>query len=147
MLKQTPFYSIFNILIFILLLTFFVSCSEDNPTSPSPPGVNNAPAAMLSDIQQKVFSISCATANCHASGSSQAGLTLSSGQSYNNLVNVQSVLYPNQQRVVPGNSAQSLLIQILRGNRTPQMPYQSNPLSSAVIDSIAKWIDNGALNN
>jgi len=49
--------------------------------------------------------------------------------------------------VEPNNSANSLLIKILRGQVSPQMPFNGTPLSASVIDSIAKWIDNGALNN
>lgn len=140
---------IFNLfIIFSLILTIFItSCSEDSNTTAPPAGTPNIPMARFSDIQEKVFNTTCATANCHASGSAQAGLVLSQGQSYSNLVEVQSVLYPNLKRVDTGNSGESLLIQILRGTRTPRMPFNGSPLSSAVIDSIAKWIDDGALNN
>lgn len=140
---------IFNLFIIfsLMLMVLLTSCSEDSNTTAPPAGTPNIPMARFSDIQAKVFNTSCATANCHASGSAPAGLVLSQGQSYSNLVEVQSVLYPNLKRVDTGNSGESLLVQILRGTRTPQMPYQSSALPSAVIDSIAKWIDDGALNN
>lgn len=131
--------------ILLIISLGIISCSEDNTTQPPP--ASNAPMARLSDIQAKVFNTSCATANCHASGSAQAGLVLSEGQSYANLINVNSVLFPGNKRVDEGNSSESVLVQMLTGQRTPRMPYNLSPLSQAVIDSIKKWIDDGAPNN
>ncbi len=137
---------IFSIIIAIsFAATINFSCSEDSTTQPPP--VSAAPLARLSDIQAKVFNISCATANCHASGSAQANLVLSEGQSYSNLINVNSVLFPGNKRVDEGNSSESVLVQMLTGVRTPRMPMNAPALSQAVIDSIKKWIDDGAPNN
>lgn len=136
----------------IIILAFFslISCSEDSTTSPSdstsPPSSSNAPQAKFSDIQAKVFN-SCAAANCHSSSSKQGNLVLASGLSYSNLVNVQSFLFPSFKRVLPGNSANSLIIKILKGEVSPRMPLDLTPLTTDVIDSIAAWIDRGALNN
>ena len=102
---------------------------------------------MQRDIQSKVFNTSCALSGCHGSTNNQANLLLTDGNSFSNLVNVQSVLFPQFKRVVPDSSSNSLLIKILKGEVSPRMPLNRNPLSAAVIDSIAKWIDNGALNN
>jgi len=49
--------------------------------------------------------------------------------------------------VEAGISANSILIKILKGEVSPQMPQNRAKLSDAIIDSIAKWIDNGAMNN
>ena len=138
------FYSISLLLLSIILW----SCSSDSPTEPDP-GNNSstAPLSKLSDIQTKVFNQSCAITGCHGSTSTQAGLLLTDGNSFSNLVNIQSVLFPSFKRVDPNNSANSLLIKILKGEVTPRMPFNRTPLSATVIDSIAKWIDNGALNN
>ncbi len=86
-------------------------------------------------------------AQCHAATGNQAGLTLESTAAYNNLVNVQSTLFSQFKRVEPGNSANSLIIKILKGEVSPRMPFNGNALPSATIDSIAKWIDLGSLNN
>ncbi len=134
-----------NALALIFISVFSTSCSEDSTTQP--PAASNIPMARLSDIQAKVFNLSCATANCHASGSAQLGLDLSAGQSYSNLVNVSSVKFPGNLRVAEGNSSGSILVQMLTGQRSPQMPFNGAALSQAVIDSIKKWIDDGALNN
>jgi len=101
----------------------------------------------LSSIQKEIFSGSCAKSGCHAGSNPQANLNLEDGNSYTNLVNVDALLYPGQKRVIPFDSKNSLLIKILRGEVSPQMPISADPLSSAVIDSIAVWIDNGALDN
>jgi hypothetical protein len=137
-------------LMFIFILSagiIFMNCSEENTTQPQTTSPSNIPLSKLSDIQQKVFTQSCALSNCHGSNSTQANLLLTEGNAYNDLVNVQSVLFPQFNRVSPDSSINSLLIKILKGEVAPQMPLNRDPLDAAVIDSIAKWIDLGALNN
>ena len=136
-----------NILPVLLMVTFvlILGCSEESTTEPTPTA--SAPLAKLSDIQSKVFNTSCALAGCHGSTNNQASLLLTEGNSFTNLVNVQSILFPQFSRVQPNNSANSLMIKILKGEVSPRMPYNRDPLSDAIIDSIAKWIDNSALNN
>lgn len=46
--------------------------------------------------------------------------------------------------VVPGKSGESLLVQHLRGEARPAMPYKRPPLDDAAIAQIAAWIDAGA---
>ena len=130
--------------IFMLLS---LSCSEENSTQPPQNQPSNIPMSKFGDIQQKVFAQSCALSNCHGSINTQANLLLTDGNAYSNLVNVQSVLFPQFIRVSPDSSLNSLLIKILKGEVAPQMPLNRAPLDAAVIDSIAKWIDLGALNN
>ncbi len=126
---------------------FFIGCSEENSTQPGPTASTNVPLSKLSDIQRKVFTQTCALSNCHGSANNQANLLLTNGNAFANLVNIQSLLFPQFKRVAPNNSSQSLIIKILRGEVNPRMPLNRNPLDPAVIDSIAKWIDLGALNN
>lgn len=134
-----------NLSYFLIILTFttLVSCSEDQSTAPP---ANNAPIAKFSAIKATVF-VNCLGAQCHSSAGNQANLILESGVAFGNLVGVQSVLFPQYKRVEAGNSANSLIIKILKGEVSPQMPLNGTPLPSAAIDSIAKWIDQGALNN
>jgi len=138
-----------KVLVIFLLITaiLFISCSEENSTQPGPIASTNVPLSKLSDIQQKVFTQTCALSNCHGSTNNQANLLLTGGNAFANLVNVQSLLFPQFKRVAPDSSSKSLIIKILRGEVNPRMPLNRNPLDPAVIDSIAKWIDNGALNN
>jgi hypothetical protein len=93
-----------------------------------------------------VFDVSCALPGCHAGSAPQANLDLSAGSSYASLVGVSSLNYPAELRVKAGSSAGSVMISLLRRERTPAMP-PSGALPSAVIDSIARWIDEGAEHN
>jgi hypothetical protein len=131
------------LLLIIITSIGFVSCSEDETTAPP---TSTAVTAKFSDIKAKVFT-NCIGAQCHSSAGNSGGLVLESGVAFNNLVGVNSTLFPGFKRVEAGNSANSILIKILKGEVSPQMPFNGTPLSSATIDSIAKWIDNGALNN
>ena len=137
-------------LLLICASIFIASCadkivSQDDLRSSRPQ--QSTQLSTLSEIQNQIFNPSCAIAGCHGSSSPQANLNLSEGKSYSNLVNVQSVLHPPAKRVQSGNSSNSILIQILRGTIEPRMPYQGQPLSPALIDSIAAWVDKGALND
>jgi hypothetical protein len=130
-------------LLIVVLSLLLISCSEDQSTAPT---TNNAPLAKFNDIKAKVF-VNCVGAQCHSSAGNQGNLVLESGEAYNNLVGVQSVLFPQFKRVEAGNSTNSLIIKILKGEVSPRMPLNGNPLDAAAIDSLAKWIDLGALNN
>jgi hypothetical protein len=138
-----------NIKFLFVLLAFtailLLGCSEESTTEPTPTAT--APLSKLSDIQAKVFTQSCALSGCHGSTNTQAGLFLTEGNAFAELVNVQGENFPAFKRVIPDSSSNSLLIKILKGEISPRMPLNRDPLSAAVIDSIAKWIDNGALNN
>ena len=101
----------------LLTLSLFVSCSEDQTTAP--PSTTNAPLAKFSDIKAKVF-VNCTGAQCHSSSGNQGNLILESNVAYNNLVGVQSVLFPQYKRVEAGNSANSLIIKILKGEVIPR---------------------------
>jgi len=128
----------------LLVLIIFMSCSEDTPLQPSAP---SSKQSTFGAIQSNVFDAGCNTSGCHSGSNPAAGLNLSAGSSYNQLVEVNSVLVPSLKRVDRNSSSESVLVQILRGSVMPQMPLGGTPLSNATIDSIAKWIDTGALNN
>jgi hypothetical protein len=136
-----------NLYIIAVLLLFSIlilSCSEDTPLEPAPPANE---LSTFSKIQSQVFDAGCNTSGCHAGSNPAAGLDLSAGNSYNQLVEVNSVLVPSRKRVDRNSSSESVLINILEGTVSPRMPLGGSPLSAATIDSIAKWIDEGALNN
>lgn len=133
---------------FLLLL---VSCSEnivsecetdikDDDTT----GNENVVRAQFSDIQEKVFTPTCATSGCH-NGVQEPDLR--EGMSYDNLVGVKAIGNPSMNRVEPGDSGNSYLIKKLLGDDTALMPQGGPPLESEVIDSIRTWIDNGAEKN
>jgi hypothetical protein len=138
-------------ILYFVSAAFIISfgCSEDSTIQPLPTG-NQKPLSTFSEIERKVFATTCALPDCHNAVTAQANMVLAQGQAYNNLVNVQSFLYPQFKRVLPGNSSQSLIIKALRGEAPftlqSKMPLGGS-LDPAIIDTIAKWIDSGALNN
>lgn len=129
-----------------IILTFVLSGCKDDIVSEDdlqpPPGTT----ATFNQIQKQVFNTSCALSGCHAGSNPQAGLSLVEGQSYSKLINVQSVLYPSQKRVIPGNKEASLLYNVLSYNSETKMPPPGK-LNQSLIDSVGAWIDRGALNN
>lgn len=130
----------------ILLLLFLIGCKDEIVTEDD---FNNPPGNQLSkfsQIQNNVFSTTCAVSGCHAGSNPQAGLNLSSGAAYANLINVDSFHFPGQKRVVPGDKESSVLFQVLSYNGSLKMP-PNGKLSQNVIDSIGAWIDKGAPND
>ena len=116
--------------------------SECNDTT-APSGLRSR----LSSIQQYIYTPTCALSGCHGGTNPQHELDLSNTvNSYANLVNVTSHENDALKRVDPGNSAQSWLIKKVNGDGTSAMP-PTGMLSAATIDTIAAWIDAGALNN
>lgn len=133
------------LLIFSILFIIIIGCTETNISEPDPdPSV---PFSNFSSLQEKVFTPRCDKPGCHGNTNNQADLFLGEGQAFQSLVEVSSLLFPGMTRVIPDSSAKSLLIKILKGEVSPRMPLDGNFLSDAVIDTIAKWIDNGVLNN
>jgi hypothetical protein len=133
------------LLTFPILFIISIGCTETNISESEPdPSV---PFSKFSSLQEKVFTPSCDKPGCHGNTNNQAGLFLGEGQAFQSLVGVPSLLFPGMTRVIPDSSSKSLLIKILKGEVSPRMPLDGGFLSDAVIDSIAKWIDNGALNN
>jgi hypothetical protein len=135
------------LLTFSFLFIIMIGCTETNILEPEPEPDPSIPFSKFSSIQEKVFSPRCDRPGCHGTTNTQANLLLGEGEAYQNLVGVQSIIFPVLKRVLPDSSSQSLLIKILKGEVSPRMPLEGDFLSDAVIDSIAKWIDDGAINN
>jgi hypothetical protein len=108
-----------------------------------------APAlqATLNSIQANIFTPKCAIAGCHVAGGG-APMSLANGASFGTLVGVNSNAYARP-RVAPGNAANSVLYLKVIGDNTVGrlMPLAGGPLSKTETDSIAAWINQGALNN
>lgn len=128
----------------IFITLFFFACEDKIVTDPEPKPTGMA--AKFSEIQTKVFNVSCALSGCHGGAIVSANLNLTTGNSYNQLVNVNSLENSSLKRVAPYSSAQSLLVRKLEGTGTSIMP-PSGKLDKVIIDSIKAWIDRGALNN
>lgn len=121
-------------------------CIEGNPVEMG----GDDTTATLSSIQSSIFTPTCAVSGCHSSGSASAGLVLTSGQSFSNLVNVASTQVPSFDRVEPNNANTSYLVKKLRGDGDisgARMPSGQPPLSNAQLNMIIQWIESGAPNN
>ncbi|MDX9759227.1 MAG: hypothetical protein RBU27_08710 [Bacteroidota bacterium] len=129
----------------IIAIALLVSGCADSIVSDDDPR-DQPVRASFHDIQQRVFNVSCAVPGCHAGDEPASGLDLTADRAYAGLVGVPSWNHPTMKRVEPGSSTGSTLIGQLRRQLVPAMPPNGS-LPSAVVDSIAAWIEAGALNN
>ena len=132
----------------LLLVVGAAACGSDSPTAPTTP--TPTPGGLqptLSSIQSVVFDASCI--GHHGDHATEAGLDLTAGQSYANLVNVPSTQVALN--LVTRNDAEnSYLIHKLDGRAGivgVRMPVGAAALSNAQIDVIKQWINAGAQNN
>lgn len=99
---------------------------------------------------QPIFNVSCGSSSCHGTSLSRANayLDLRSGKSYAMLVNIMGNQEPIV-RVIPGDATGSYLIIKLEGRQRvgSRMPKGAPALSSATIQTIKNWINQGANNN
>ena len=99
----------------------------------------------LTQIQAIIFTPTCATSTCHSGATPDAGLDLTDGNSFANLVNVPSTQNINFDLVEPGQPDNSYLIDKLEdtasaGNVMPP----TGMLPQADIDFVRQWISDGA---
>ena len=90
---------------------------------------------------QPILNANCADDGCHIEGPEP--------RTNRSLKDYESVMEEALGRliVVPFNAEKSEIIKRLEGTSTPQMPFGKAPLRQTQIDLIARWIDEGALNN
>ena len=138
-MKKTSFAILF-------VLIFLFSCEDQIVSECEKQETITGVTATFSSIQSEVFDTNCATAGCHVTNSVDP--VLSTGVSYNNIVNVMS-FNPPFPYVYPSRSDSSYILNKIRGVNIQgeRMPLNRPALSETVIDSIAAWIDRGALNN
>ena len=115
--------------------------------------------ATLTEIQDDVFTRSCAFSSCH--GGTAGGLSLEEGESYESLVGVPAegvdattnpdVDVSGEIRVIAGDPENSYLIKKLRigatGIKGSPMPDGTSGMDDEKVDRIAEWIALGALND
>jgi hypothetical protein len=97
---------------------------------------------------QPIFNANCTT-GCHSGATPPAGLDLTSGKSFGQIVGVLSVQAAPLLRVKAGDQTNSYLYQKIIGNPalgTKPMPPLAN-LTQSEIDQIGAWISEGAPNN
>ena len=128
----------------LCLVGLFMACSHDMPVAQQQPQPPANLQATLSSIQATIFTPKCTNPGCHPGGG--APMSLQPGQSFANLVNVNSAY--GRLRVAPGNANNSALyLKVIGNSAGGRMPLGGQPLSQAETDTIAAWINRGALNN
>jgi hypothetical protein len=104
-------------------------------------GADLPPLVVVENILGQV----CAQDGCHLSG--QAGLAISNGNDFSNLIDVPSSEVPSLVRVKPGDPTQSYLYRKLAcegGIDGSCMPPGSVRLAPAIIEAFHNWIEGGA---
>lgn len=129
----------------------FASCCPDpkladGGASSSGDAANASVGVRLSQIQTNFFDKHCVT-NCHTAVAGASNLSLASGRSHNNLVNVRSQQLTNQWRVLPGQASQSYLIKKMEGTTGivgEQMPRLAPARPASELNQVREWINKGA---
>ncbi len=103
----------------------------------------------LTQLQDTIFTPSCATSGCHAGSNPPDGLDLSEGASFANIVNVASVQMPTLMLIAPNNPDDSYLVRKVEGSGivANRMPLGQPPLDQSLIDDLRAWVEAGALDN
>lgn len=102
--------------------------------------------SMFGAIQREVFNTTCT--QCHGgAGFAAAGLNLTAGKSYADLVGCVSAKQPGELRVDPGAPDRSLLYRILASDESATWSYDHSVEVTAqeTLDLIHNWIENGAI--
>ncbi len=116
----------------------FAGCSSPSGTSDdattSADGAPAAPSVTFAADVAPIFEARCA--KCHIEGE-KGELSLAS---------LESALAGGKKGddIVPGDSANSLLVKMISGQTEKRMPPKGDPLSDAEIATIQQWIDGGA---
>lgn len=127
----------------VAILLVVAACRGDSGTAPEE---TDTLMPTLSSIQTHVFTPSCA--GHHGPSLVEAGLDLSAGRSFANLVNVPSIQVALS-LVTPGDAENSYLVHKMDGRAGivgRQMPIGALPLTDELA-VIRRWIDAGARNN
>lgn len=118
-------------------------CGNKSSTGPEPA---KPVLTTFANLKTTLFTPICARSGCHGTTSTQSNLVLTADRAYASLVDVPSVEAPSLMRVKPFDSANSFLIRKLNGTGVTFMPPEGK-LTKAKIDSVAAWINRGAVNN
>lgn len=127
-----------------LATSLATACSS--PTDETP--------TLAADVQP-ILDRNCAVPGCHAGSSPEADLSLEPSRAHAALVGASSTMVPGATRVVAGDPAASLFLQVLRGPieddppvfgmpLVERMPRDTSPLDDDEIALIEAWIEAGA---
>ena len=115
-------------------------------TALNPAGEIRGQLLGFADNIQPIFTVNCAVSGCHLPGTT-APMSLAAGASVASLVNQPATYSPGQTRVVPGDSANSVLFKRITGATAglPMPPGTQLPANERNL--ITVWIDMGAKDN
>jgi hypothetical protein len=137
----------------LLLLALTASlggCFSERPTGPSGGAVS-----FTNDIQP-ILAGGCAFSGCHGTTNANPAakpMVLTTGQAYDNIVNVFAAQLTTMRRITPGQPDNSYLIHKLQGTHLGvggfgnRMPAGQPALSQTTINLIRTWVANGAPRN
>lgn len=129
-----------------LSLCLLASC-VDMGSEPKDPEIPPEGSVSFASDVQPVFDANCATSGCHTAGHS-TGLDLTKGNSYENLVNVESKNFSPLKLVGPKKPDDSVLyLKITGDSATGSRMPPGGTLSDATVAIIRTWISEGAENN
>jgi hypothetical protein len=105
-------------------------------------------AAMFGGDVQPIFTKKCAHPSCHGVAES-AGLRLSKGMAYKDIVNVPAIEDSSMMIIKPGEPDSSYLVLKIEGKAPvgARMPLTGGYLSSSEIQTIVSWVKAGAKDN
>ena len=98
-------------------------------------------------VQDTIFTPSCATNGCHAGNTAPHGLDLTSSQALANLINVDSIELPLYDRISPGDATDSYLFMKVTGDGRIEgdpMPAFAPQLGADKLQLLQDWIEQGA---
>ena len=126
------YYIVFFVLLFIFACEDQITseCDTNDRTETTMPAQFNA-------IKETIFNARCIS--CHSGSVTSGNLNLSSGSAYSQLI--------SKNLVLPGDSKSSILYIRLNGKDPNMVMPPSGKLAQVLVDSVAAWIDKGALNN
>jgi hypothetical protein len=139
-------YSDMHRLVLVLVsvsLTVLVACSDMGDPAPPVKPVVPTDVKFGRDVQA-IFNARCAIPACHVQPLPKAFCNLTEDSSYANLVNVPTKVFSPGVRVTPFDLNNSVLYLLVRGG---QMPASGSHLTTVQIQTIRKWIEDGAPNN
>jgi hypothetical protein len=124
------------------------SQTSGDPKGGDPKGASDSITVSFKKDLEPILSKTCARPSCHGAAKS-AGMQLSEGAAYENLVKIKSTEVPRYMRVDPGIPDSSYIVMKLEGRQAVgrRMPLIGKPLSEKEIKSIRDWIASGAKND
>lgn len=127
-----------------MLLLLLLACPGSDKETAAPPPT-------LTEIQDQVFTPSCAFSSCHGASSPASQLDLTAGAAWAEIVGVESVDNPGQTLVVAGDPDASYLVtKCTEGAEElvgEPMPDGSAGLDNERLTLLRAWVTDGAQDN